>query len=62
VAHSWANCGRESNLSFRMNWYLNDKLRLMGNIVKVLDVDRPGNEYDGIYPLIAAVRPQWLIQ
>jgi len=56
------NGGRESNLSLGLNWYLNDKLRLMGNIVKVLDVDRPGNEFDGIDPLIAAVRLQWLIQ
>ncbi len=56
------NGGREANLSFGMNWYLNDRVRLMGNVVKVLKVDRPGSEYNGIDPLIAAVRLQWLIQ
>ena len=53
--------GRESNLSLGLNWYLNEKLRLMGNIIKVLDVDRPGSEYDGLDPMIYALRAQWLI-
>lgn len=56
------NGGRESNLSLGLNWYLNDRLRLMGNVVKVLDVARPGSEFDGSDPLILAVRLQWLIQ
>jgi phosphate-selective porin OprO/OprP len=56
------NGGKESNLSLGLNWYLNDRLRLMGNVVKVLDVERPGSEYDGSDPLIFAVRLQWLIQ
>jgi len=53
--------GKESNLSLGFNWYLNNKLRLMTNVIKVLDVDRPGSEYDGQDPLIFALRAQWLI-
>ena len=53
--------GRESNLSVGLNWYLNEKFRVMANVVKVLDVDRPGSEYDGLSPLIFALRTQWLI-
>ena len=44
-----------------LNWYLNEKFRVMANVVKVLDVDRPGSEYDGLSPLIFALRTQWLI-
>jgi len=53
--------GTESNLSLGLNWYLNEKLRLMANMIKVLDVDRPGSEYDGLDPMIYALRAQWLI-
>jgi len=53
--------GRESNLSLGLNWYLNEKFRLMANVIKVLDVDRPGSVYDGLNPLIFALRTQWLI-
>jgi phosphate-selective porin OprO/OprP len=53
--------GRESNLSLGLNWYLDEKIRLMANAIKVLNVDRPGSEYDGIDPLIFALRAQWLI-
>jgi phosphate-selective porin OprO/OprP len=53
--------GRQSNLSLGLNWYLNEKLRLMANMVKVLDVDRPGSEYDDLDPMIYAMRAQWLI-
>ncbi|HKJ18378.1 MAG TPA: porin [Xanthomonadales bacterium] len=55
------NGGSETNLTLGLNWYLNDDIRLMGNVVKVVDVDRPGNEFDGVDPLIVAVRAQWLI-
>jgi phosphate-selective porin OprO/OprP len=54
--------GEESNLSLGFNWYLNQKLRLMTNVIKVLDVKRPGSEYDGQSPLIFALRAQWLMQ
>jgi phosphate-selective porin OprO/OprP len=53
--------GKESNLSLGFNWYLNYNLRLMTNVIKVLDVKRPGSEYDGQNPLIFALRAQWLI-
>jgi len=52
---------KESNLSLGFNWYLNYNIRLMANLVKVLDVKRPGSEYDGQDPLIFALRAQWLI-
>ena len=54
--------GSQSNFSLGLNWYLDDHIRIMGNVVKVLDVDRPGSEYDGLDPLIFALRAQWLIQ
>lgn len=53
--------GEETNLSLGFNWYLNYNLRLMTNVIKVLDVKRPGSEYDGEDPLIFALRAQWLI-
>jgi len=53
--------GEETNLSLGFNWYLNYNLRLMTNVIKVLDVKRPGSEYDGQNPLIFALRAQWLI-
>lgn len=53
--------GEESNLSLGFNWYLNYKLRLMTNVVKVLDVKRPGSDYDGQSPLIFAIRAQWVM-
>lgn len=53
--------GEEANLSLGFNWYLNSKLRLMTNVIKVLDVKRPGSEYGGQDPLIFALRAQWLL-
>ena len=53
--------GSESNVSLGFNWYLNDKFRVMFNAIKVLDVNRPNSEYDGLDPLIFALRTQWLI-
>jgi len=53
--------GEETNLSLGFNWYLNYNLRLMANLIKVLDVKRPGSEYDGQDPLIFALRAQWFI-
>ena len=52
--------GREKNLSIGLNWYLNQRIRFMANLVKVLDVDRPGSEYDGQDPLIFSLRAQWV--
>lgn len=55
------NGGREKNLTLGINWYLNDWLRVAFNVVKVLEVHRPGSEFDGIDPVIWAVRAQWLV-
>ncbi len=55
------NGGREKNLSVGLNWYLNQRIRLMMNLVKVLDVDRPGSEYDGRNPLMLSLRVQWVL-
>ena len=49
------------NLALGVNWYLNEKLRLMANAIKALDVDRPGSVYGGLNPLIFALRAQWLV-
>ena len=53
--------GEEKNLSIGLNWYINQRVRLMTNLVKVLDVDRPGSEYDGQNPLIFSLRAQWVL-
>ncbi|MCC5793234.1 MAG: hypothetical protein JJT85_00680 [Chromatiales bacterium] len=50
--------GEQQNLTFGINWYPNDNLRLMLNWVKVLDVDRPGSQFDGIEPNIVQLRAQ----
>jgi len=51
--------GRQSNISLGLNWYLNSKVRVMTNLIKVLDVKRPGSDYDGEDPLIFSLRVQW---
>lgn len=53
--------GRQKNLSAGLNWYLNENFRVQANLVKVLDVDRPGSPFDGKDPLIAALRVQWYL-
>jgi len=53
--------GRQANVTVGLNWYLNRNFRFMTNLVKVLDVDRPGSEYDGLDPLIFSLRFQWQI-
>jgi phosphate-selective porin OprO/OprP len=53
--------GRQKNLSIGLNWYLNDRIRLMSNVIKVLEVDRPGSAYDGLDPLIFSLRAQWVL-
>lgn len=56
------NGGKESNISLGFNWYLNSQFRLMTNLVKVLDVDRPGSEFNGFDPLSLSLRFQWTPQ
>lgn len=53
--------GKEKNLSIGLNWYLNRRFRIMTNLIKVLDVDRPGSEFDGQDPLIFSLRAQWVL-
>jgi hypothetical protein len=33
----------------------------MSNVVKVLEVDRPGSEFDGLDPLTFSLRAQWVL-
>jgi len=50
--------GKETNVSLGLNWYLRPQLRLMANLIKVLDLERPGSEFDGEEPLIFGLRAQ----
>ena len=51
--------GEQGNITLGLNWRPRDHIRVMANLVKVLDVDRPGNEFDGQDPLILSLRLQW---
>lgn len=51
--------GKETNISLGFNWYANNQFRLMTNLIKVLDVDRPGSSFDGLDPLSLSLRVQW---
>ena len=53
--------GEQSTLSLGMNWYPTSNWRLMLNLIKVLDVKRPGSSYDGQNPLILSLRAQWYL-
>jgi len=53
--------GQERNLTLGVNWYLNQRLRVQANLIKVLDVKRPGSQFDGEDPIIVAVRLQWYL-
>ena len=39
--------GEETNLTVGLNWYLTSTMRVMANYVNVLEMDRPGSEFDG---------------
>jgi phosphate-selective porin OprO/OprP len=54
--------GQESNISFGLNWYLNEQFRVMGNLIKVIGVKRAGSEFNGEDPLILALRLQWQLK
>jgi phosphate-selective porin OprO/OprP len=54
--------GAQSDVSLGLNWYLNGQFRLMTNLVKVLDVNRPDSEFDGQDPLIFSLRLQWSLE
>ncbi|MFC1664524.1 OprO/OprP family phosphate-selective porin [Pseudomonadota bacterium] len=38
--------GVEKNISFGLNWFLREYVVVMANYIKVIDVDRPGSEFD----------------
>ena len=51
--------GQQANVTLGCNWYLDSRFRVMLNLAKVLDVDRPGSEFDGSDPWIFTARLQW---
>lgn len=53
--------GRQRDLTLGLNWYPDHQFRVQANLIKVLDVDRPGSEFDGAAPWIAALRIQWYL-
>ncbi|MGH8615406.1 MAG: OprO/OprP family phosphate-selective porin [Gammaproteobacteria bacterium] len=52
------NGGEEDNFTAALNWYPNANLRLMLNYIRVLDVERPGNAFDGAEPDLVQIRAQ----
>lgn len=38
--------GRETNISFGLNWHLREYVVVMANVIKVVDIDRPGSSFD----------------
>ena len=38
--------GKETNISFGLNWHLREYVVVMANYIKVIDVDRPGSVFD----------------
>jgi phosphate-selective porin OprO/OprP len=54
--------GRQSNVSLGLNWYVNNRWRVMADVVKVLDVDRPGSAFDGAKPMILSLRLQLVLR
>jgi len=53
--------GRQTDVSLGLNWYVNEQFRAQLNLIKVLGVDRPGSNFDGADPWIAAFRVQWYL-
>jgi phosphate-selective porin OprO/OprP len=53
--------GRQRDLTLGLNWYLTEQLRVQSKLIKVLDVDRPGSEFDGQDPWIFTLRLQYYL-
>ncbi|MFZ0486091.1 MAG: porin, partial [Arenicellales bacterium] len=50
--------GVEDNLTLGLNWYATPNVRFMANYIKVLQLDRPGSEFDGDTPSVFQIRGQ----
>ncbi|WP_430390078.1 OprO/OprP family phosphate-selective porin [Dyella sp. 20L07] len=51
--------GKETNLTLGINWYLDKSVRLSANLVHAIDLDKPGNAYDGKHPSALVGRVQY---
>jgi len=51
--------GKETNLTFGVNWYLDKSVRLSANLVHAIDLNKPGNEYSGQHPTAIVGRLQY---
>ncbi len=51
--------GKETNLTLGVNWYLDKSVRLSANLVRALDLDKPGSAYDGRHPSALVGRLQY---
>lgn len=51
--------GKETNLTIGINWYLDKSVRLSANLVHALELDKPGNSYDGKHPSALVGRLQY---
>ena len=47
--------GEQTNVTLGLNWRPRSHIRVMANLIKVLDVDRPGHQFDGEDPLILSL-------
>lgn len=51
--------GELDNATLGLNWYTTDNVRFSANYIRVLDVNRPGSDVDGIDGDILALRAQF---
>jgi phosphate-selective porin OprO/OprP len=51
--------GEIDNATLGLNWYTTDNVRFSANYIRVLDVNRPGSDVDGIDGDILALRAQF---
>lgn len=51
--------GKETNLSIGINWYLDKSVRLSANVVRALDLDKPGDPDNGKRPAAIVGRFQY---
>lgn len=51
--------GKETNLSFGINWYLDKSVRLSANLVRALDLNKPGDPDSGKHPAAIVGRLQY---